>query len=286
MTSEERISYHVVDAFTEVPFQGNPAAVCVVEQPLSAQAMQTVAREMNLSETAFVEAPDASGVRRLRWFTPMTEVPLCGHATLATSHVLRSLGHTPSYHFGSASGSLFVHGEPDGALRLDFPSDECTEVEHDDAVLAALGLTDAVSSLSGAFNYIVHVTSPDIVDAITPNFSTLRDIHLGNDVMVLSVTAPDAAGSDAEAEGSTAPDVASRVFAVWAGIDEDPVTGVAHTALGPYWTGVLGRSEFTARQGGSRRGQLRVRVDGDRVNLIGHAVTVGEGSLVLPPGEA
>ena len=282
MTEEERITYHLVDAFTEVPFQGNPAAVCVVEQPLSSQAMQTVAREMNLSETAFVEAPDSSGMRRLRWFTPTTEVPLCGHATLASSHVLRSLGHSPPYHFGSASGSLFVHAEPDGALRLDFPADECTVVEPDQNVLAALGLTEAETCLSGALNYIVRVTSPEIVDGLTPNFSALRTIDLGEDVMVLSVTTPGGAGADDPSEGSDELDVASRVFAVWAGIDEDPVTGVAHTALGPYWTGELGRSEFTARQGGRRRGQLRVRVVGDRVHLIGHAVTVVQGTLLLP----
>ncbi len=284
MTEADRLPYHMVDAFTESPFQGNPAAVCVVEQPLSAHAMQMVASEMNLSETAFVEAPDPSGVRRLRWFTPTTEVPLCGHATLASGHVLRSLGHAPPYHFGSASGPLFVHSEPDGALRLDFPSDECTVVEHSEQVLAALGLTDAVASLSGVFNYIVQVASPDIVDGLTPNFSALRAIDLGDEVMVLSVTAPGGAESDAAPEGSAGPDVVSRVFAVWAGIDEDPVTGVAHTALGPYWTGVLQRSEFTARQGGARRGRLRVRIEEDRVHLIGHAVTVAEGALVLPPG--
>ena len=248
--------------------------------------MQTVASEMNLSETAFVEAPDPSGVRRLRWFTPTTEVPLCGHATLASGHVLRSLGHTPPYHFSSASGPLFVGAEPDGALRLDFPADECTVVEPDENVLAALGLTEVVTCLSGALNYIARVESPDIVDGLAPNFSALDAIDLGGDVLVLSVTAPGDTGSGGPAKGSADPDVASRVFAVWAGIDEDPVTGVAHTALGPYWTSVLGRPEFTARQGGSRRGRLRVRVEGDRVHLIGHAVTVGEGTLVLPNQEA
>ena len=276
MTEEQRLTYHQVDAFTETPYQGNPAAVCVVEQPLSAQAMQAVASEMNLSETAFVEAPDPSGARRLPWFTPTTEVPLCGHATLASSHVLRSLGHVPPYHFNSASGSLFVHAEPDGALRLDFPADECTVVEPHDKVLAALGLTETATCLSGTFNYIVRVESPDIVDALTPNFTALGAIDLGDDVMVLSVTAPGGTGSDVPSEDSDHPDVVSRVFAVWAGIDEDPVTGVAHTALGPYWTGVLERSEFTARQGRARRGHLRVRVAGDRVHLIGHAVTVAE----------
>ena len=275
MTKEERLPYHQVDAFTDTPYQGNPAAVCLVERPLSPHAMQAVASEMNLSETAFVEAPDDSGARRLRWFTPTTEVPLCGHATLASGHVLRSLGQTPPYRFSSASGPLIVHVDPDRALRLDFPSDECTVVEPRDDVLAALGLTEAVTCLLGSLNYIVRVASRDVVDGLTPNFSELGGIDLGENVIVLSVTA---AVTDEV-------DVASRVFAPWAGIDEDPVTGVAHTALGPYWAGVLGRAEFTARQGGRRRGRLRVRVAGERVHLIGHAVTVAEGSLVLPPGE-
>ncbi len=285
MTKRETLPYRLIDAFTEVPFQGNPAAVCVVEQPLSAHAMQMVAAEMNLSETAFVEAPDVSGVRRLRWFTPTTEVPLCGHATLASGHALRSLGHTPPYHFTSASGPLIVHSEPDGALRLDFPADECTVVEPNEAVLAALGLSEGVTCLSGELNYIVRVDSTDVVDGLAPNFSALGAIDLGKDVMVLSVTAPGGTGTDAPAAGPDDVDVASRVFAVWAGIDEDPVTGVAHTALGPYWSGILGKPEFTARQGGIRRGRLRVRVAGDRVHLIGHAVTVAEGTLVLPAGE-
>ena len=282
------LPYHQIDAFTETPYQGNPAAVCVVQHALSARAMQTIAQEMNLSETAFVEAPDSSGVRRLRWFTPTTEVPLCGHATLAASHALRSLGHAPPYHFGSASGSLFVHPEDDGALRLDFPADECTVVETDLRVLAALGLDETATCLSGALGYIVRVEDAAIVDGLTPNFTRLGAIDLGADVMVLSVTAPGTATATSSTVGSSTEDsehvdVASRVFAVWAGIDEDPVTGVAHTGLGPYWAGELGKSEFTARQGGARRGHLRVRVEGERVHLIGHAVTVAEGTLVAPP---
>ena len=291
MSEQVGLPYRLVDAFTESPYQGNPAAVCVVEQPLTPHAMQAVASEMNLSETAFVEAPDDSGVRRLRWFTPTREVPLCGHATLASGHVLRSLGHTPPYHFSSASGPVIVHVEPDGALRLDFPSDECTVVEPRDDVLAALGLAEAVTCLSGSLNYIVRVASRDVVDGLPPSFSALGAVDLGEHVLVLSVTAPGEAAGDAGGAGAGAAaatdkvDVASRVFAPWAGSDEDPVIGVAHTALGPYWAGVLGRNEFTARQGGRRRGRLRVRVAGDRVHLIGHAVTVAEGTLVLPPGE-
>jgi len=248
--------------------------------------MQTVAREMNLSETAFVETPDDSGVRRLRWFTPTTEVSLCGHATLAASHALRSLGHAPPYHFSSASGSLFVHADEDGGLRLDFPADQCRVVDTDRRVLATLGLSEAVACLSGALGYIVRVENAAIVDGLTPNFTELRAIDLGADVLVLSVTAPGTAAGDPSTGDSEHVDVVSRVFAVWAGIDEDPVTGVAHTGLGPYWADELGRSEFTARQGGARRGHISVRVEGERVHLIGHTVTVAEGTLVAPPEHA
>ena len=191
----DRIAYRQVDAFTRTPYQGNPAAVCVVDQPLSASVMQAVAAEMNLSETAFVEATDASGVRPLRWFTPTTEVPLCGHATLASGHALRSAGHSAPYRFGSASGRLTVHAEPDGALRLDFPADACTPVEPDRGVLEALGLTEVEACLSGTLNYIVRVETSDIVDGLKPNFSALGAIDLGEDVLVLTVTARDRGGS-------------------------------------------------------------------------------------------
>ena len=278
------LPYRQVDAFTEIPYQGNPAAVCLVDRPLSSNVMQMIASELNLSETAFIEAPDDSGVRHLRWFTPVKEVPLCGHATLASAHVLRSIGHTSPYYFTSASGSLTVYSEPDESLRLDFPSDECKVVEPRIDVLEALGLPEVVACLSGNLNYIVQVANPDIVDGATPNLSRLGKINLGDNIIVLSITAPGRMDYEetAEAGATYTPDVVSRVFAPWVGVNEDPVTGVAHTALGPYWANVLGRNEFTARQGGHRRGQLRVRVEIGRTHLIGHAVTVAEGDLVLP----
>ncbi len=275
MSPQTQLRYHLVDAFTEVPFQGNPAAVCVLDRALDPAVMQTIASEMNLSETAFVTEPDSSGIRGLRWFTPTMEVPLCGHATLATAHVLRSLGFSAPFGFRTASGPLLIHGEGDGTLRMDFPADPCSPAEPPHDLLPALGLPEAQGTLKGSMNYIVRVANQDIVDAASPSFSALGDIDLGEGVLVLSLTAP---ATSAEI------DVASRVFAPWAGIDEDPVTGLAHTALGPYWTAELGRDEFRAEQGGRRRGRLRVHMAGERVHLIGHAVTVAEGSLVLPTG--
>lgn len=273
MSNQTRLRYYLVDAFTQVPFQGNPAAICVVDRALEAAIMQAIASEMNLSETAFVTEPDSSGSRGLRWFTPTMEVPLCGHATLATGHVLRSLGFPPPYDFSTASGPLAIHAEDDGTLRMDFPADPCSPAEPPPELLEALGLPGAQSTLKGSMNYIVRVDSQDIVDAASPSFSALAAIDLGEGVLVLSLTAP---------SRTPETDVASRVFAPWAGVDEDPVTGLAHTALGPYWAAELGRDEFRAEQGGRRRGRLRVRSAGERVHLIGHAVTVAEGSLILP----
>jgi PhzF family phenazine biosynthesis protein len=237
--------------------------------------MQAVAAEVNLSETAFVEHADGEGVRRLRWFTPTVEVPLCGHATLAAGHVLRSSGTSGPHRFSTASGLLTVHDEPDAAFRLDFPVDVCAHVEPRGDLLEALGVRDedVSEALLGSINYILRVSSPSIVEALEPNFPKLGRIELGRDVLVLSVTSESPLPEE---------DVVSRVFAPWAGIDEDPVTGIAHTALGPYWIGELGRPEIRARQGGQRQGELRVRLVGDRVHLIGHAVTVARGVLTLP----
>ena len=279
MPSTIDVEYYLVDAFTQSLFKGNPAAVCVVNQPLSSATMQAVAAEMNLSETAFVEHADGEGVRRLRWFTPTVEVPLCGHATLATAHVLRSSGTSGPLRFSTASGLLTVHDEPDAALRLDFPADVCAPVEPRGDLLEALGVRDedVSEALVGRINYILRVSSPSIVEALEPNFPKLGRIELGRDVLVLSVTSESSLPEE---------DVVSRVFGPWAGIDEDPVTGIAHTALGPYWIGELGRPEIRARQGGQRQGELRVRLAGERVQLIGHAVTVARGVLTLPVAAA
>ena len=278
MSSNADVEYHRVDAFTRSIFQGNPAAVCVVDQALSSRTMQAVAAEMNLSETAFVERPDADGIRRLRWFTPAVEVPLCGHATLATGHALRSGGAAGPFRFSTASGRLTVHDEPDGALRLDFPADVCARVEPRDDLLDALGVSEREVSdaLLGRLNYILRVAHQDVLDRLQPNFMELGKTRPGPDVVVLSVTS---------ASALPEADIVSRVFAPWAGIDEDPVTGLAHTALGPYWAAELSRSEIRARQGGRRQGELRVRVVGERVHLIGHAVTVARGILRLPHGD-
>ena len=234
--------------------------------------MQAIALEMNLSETAFVLPPEPDGRRHLRWFTPATEVPLCGHATLATAHVLRESGAEMPLHFRTLSGDLTVHTEG-SALRMDFPADPVEEIPTPKGLSGALGLPTVESVHRGSKGWVVRLVDEAAVRAARPSFGELRRFELGPDALVMSVTAPsDEAGVD----------FASRVFAPWAGVDEDPVTGVAHTSLTPYWSDVLGKDEMEARQISARGGELRVRNAEDRVHLIGSAVSVAEGSLLLP----
>jgi PhzF family phenazine biosynthesis protein len=266
------IRYHQVDAFTNVPFTGNPAAVCEVESALDAEAMQAIAAEMNLSETAFVTPMEADDTRHLRWFTPTTEVPLCGHATLATGHVLFRGGATSPLRFRTLSGELVLHQESDGRIRMDFPADlpeACAEPERLAEVLGCYPVT----VLRGRHGMVVRLENEAAVRAVEPDYRSLLSVDVGDGVIVLSATAP----SD-----EPGVDVASRVFAPWAGVDEDPVTGLAHTSLAPYWCRELGRDEIEARQVSKRGGALTLRSLGERVHLIGEAVLVAEGTVRLP----
>ena len=269
-----KIPYYTVDAFTDTPFRGNPAAVCVDIDGLSDQAMARIAGEMNLSETAFVYEEGDGGSRRLRWFTPAVEVPLCGHATLASAHVLlRERGAAGPVRFHSLSGPLTVHEEGD-RLRLDFPANPPVEGPMPDRLAEALRIAgaEAVFAASGKVA-LVALASEDEVLSARPDFGTLGRVVLPDGVMGVAVTAP---GDDAGV------DFVSRFFAPWVGVDEDPVTGVAHTILTPWWSAVLGRREMEARQRSARGGALTVRERGDRVELVGHAVTVAAGEMVRP----
>jgi PhzF family phenazine biosynthesis protein len=301
-----RLPYRVVDAFTSEPFSGNPAAVVlpadVVEGGLSAETLpdpvlQAIAAEMNLSETAFPYPAGEGGVRRLRWFTPATEVTLCGHATLAAAHALLEAGAHAPLRFASLSGPLEVHRHGDGRLRLDFPADPPVEGPPPPGLLAALGIPSGhgVRFATGTRCALLEVTSGgrEFLEALTPDMQALGGVQLPSGVMGVSVTtrlstARDGAGEAAHASppGSAAgPDFASRFFGPWVGVDEDPVTGMAHCLLGPWWSRRLqghDRADLEAVQGGHRRGRLRVEVRGDRVHLVGDAVTVAEGTLHLP----
>jgi PhzF family phenazine biosynthesis protein len=251
-----------VDAFADRPFTGNPAAVMPLERWLDEATMQAIAAENNLAETAFTVPSDAETHDfDLRWFTPTVEVNLCGHATLATAHILL---HGERVRFMTRSGVLTVTRDGD-LLSLDMPAARVEPAALPD-VLQALGANgETFLSRGGNGNVIVLMDNEAAVMAVEPDFSALRKLPY-----LVSVTAP---GSEHA--------VASRVFAAFHGIDEDPVTGSAHTALVPFWAERLGRDHFSAVQASKRTGVLDCRIDGDRVLLGGKCVTVIEGHFQL-----
>src|SRR5512140_1666276 len=260
----------VVDAFAEQPFTGNPAAVCVLDQPADVRWMQLVAREMNLSETAFL-FPEGDAFR-LRWFTPTTEVDLCGHATLASAHVLWEDGVVPpdkSLCFMTRSGELRAR-QADGWIELDFPSKPATAADAPQGLLEALGVQPVFIGRS-AFDYLVEVASEGVVRSITPNFELLKRLS----VRGIIVTARSSSASF---------DFVSRFFAPAAGVNEDPVTGSAHCTLAPFWQGRLGKSEMSAYQASARGGVLTVAVRDGRVLLRGHAVMMSRVEMLCAFG--
>jgi PhzF family phenazine biosynthesis protein len=255
-----------VDAFTAEPFRGNPAAVCVLSEPRADEWMQLVAREMNLSETAFL-VPQADGFQ-LRWFTPTVEVDLCGHATLASAHVLWETGQLApdaQARFHTRSG-LLTADRRGNLIELNFPARPATELsEQPEAVVRALGVEPVFVGRTKD-DYLIVVGDEKIVRELKPDITQLKRADLRGAI----VTARATTGGF---------DFVSRFFVPGAGIDEDPVTGGAHCVLGPYWQSQLGRDEFTAYQASARGGVVRVRVGGDRVYLGGQAVTVLRGEL-------
>lgn len=256
-----------VDAFTDAPLAGNPAAIVLLEAPAPEPWMQAVAAEMNLSETAFAR-PLADGVYELRWFTPTVEVDLCGHATLATAHVLFETGAVSTargVEFETRRGTLGVQADVDGNLVMDFPTDPVRRWTPTAEVLDALGC-QAVGGFRGNGIPIVELIDEEAVRAVAPDFARLAATEPGSAI----VTSPAA---------TPLYDFVSRCFGPRFGIDEDPVTGSSHCALGPMWAERLGRSELRAQQVSTRGGAMTVRPRGDRVELVGRAVTVVRGEL-------
>jgi PhzF family phenazine biosynthesis protein len=255
-----------VDAFTAQPFAGNPAAVCVMPAERDAGWMQLVAREMNLAETAFlVQRPDGWD---LRWFTPTVEVDLCGHATLASAHVLWEERHLPAEataRFHTRSG-LLTAKRGNGLIWLDFPSTPAVEAPAPPELARALGVPLQFVGQT-PFDYLVEVASEDTVRRLAPDITLLGRLTTRGVI----VTAASASGEQ---------EFVSRFFAPAAGVPEDPVTGSAHCALAPYWGARLGRTELRGYQASARGGLVRVRLAGDRVHLGGHAVTMLRGELL------
>ena len=260
-----------VDAFTDTPFAGNPAAVCVLDAERPAAWMEQVAREMNLSETAFLQ-PRAHGFG-LRWFTPTHEVDLCGHATLASAHVLWAEGHLAAGEaavFHTKSGQLTARRHGDGWIAMDFPAEPFEPTDAPPGLLDALGVSPA---FVGRNRMDVGVLLEDeaAVRDVVPDMARLATI----DARGVIVTAL--------ADEGTAYDFVSRFFGPRVGVPEDPVTGSAHCALGPFWADRLGKATLTGRQVSARGGVVRIQMESatsPRVLLLGQAATVLRAELV------
>nr|WP_201781181.1 PhzF family phenazine biosynthesis protein [Ornatilinea apprima] len=258
-----------VDAFTSQPFSGNPAAVCLLTSQRSDEWMLNTAREMNLSETAFL-LPEGDGYR-LRWFTPALEVDLCGHATLASAHILWETGKLPPEEparFYTRSGLLTAR-KVANRVELDFPARPMQPAELPDGLAAALGIPAprAAAWHAQGENFLIELDSEAPVRAAQPNFDQLKAYPIHGVILT------------SEATQSTRYDFVSRFFAPRWGVNEDPVTGSAHCYLAPYWSERMGKTVFSAYQASARGGELRVRLDGERVFISGEAVTVLSGSL-------
>lgn len=258
-----------VDAFSERPFGGNPAAVCVLPEPRPEEWMQAVAAEMNLSETAFL-LRETDEAWRLRWFTPVVEVDLCGHATLASAHVLWEEGHiSPDdvARFRTRSGLLTAR-RSEGWIWLDFPARGPRKLEPPEGLLEALGVAAGDAPFVGRNqdDWLVQVTSEADVRALAPDFGRLALFECRG----VMVTAP---------ADHPAYDFVSRFFGPRVGVPEDPVTGSAHCCLAPHWAELLGRREMTGWQASARGGVVRVRCEEERVLLGGKAVVVLRGEI-------
>ncbi|HQL88986.1 MAG TPA: PhzF family phenazine biosynthesis protein [Syntrophales bacterium] len=258
----------VVDAFTDRAFGGNPAAVCVLPGPRDDGWRRDVAREMNLSETAFLEKRDDASYT-LRWFTPAVEVDLCGHATLASAHILwetgeLAAGETARFHTRSGVLSAVKRGD---WIEMDFPAEPEKPAAAPPELVEALGATPVYTGRN-RFDYLVEVADERIVRELVPDMSRLKKVAMRGVILT-------------SRSSTTGFDFVSRFFAPAVGVDEDPVTGSAHCCLGPYWGAILGKTSLSALQVSARGGILRVGLKGDRVLIGGQAVTVLHAEMVV-----
>lgn len=256
---------YIVDAFTDKMFKGNPAAVCITSEPLDDIFMQNIAAEMNLSETAFL-VPQQDGYS-LRWFTPDAEVELCGHATLASAHILWEAGILPegeNANFYTKSGLLTARKD-DSWIELNFPEEPVRESEYPQELIEALHIEPLYVGRN-RFDYFIEVESEDIVRNLSPNFSLLGMIPTRG----INVTSK-----------SNEFDFVSRCFFPAVGVNEDPVTGSSHCGLAPYWSKKLNKTDLYAYQASARGGILKIKLHNDRVLMAGQAVTVMKSELYV-----
>ncbi len=261
----------IADAFTSAPFAGNPAAVCILEENKSDKWMSDLAAEMNLSETAFVKK-EKDGFS-LRWFTPVTEVELCGHATLASSHILWQNGylkHDEDAVFHTRISGILKAVRNGDEITLDFPCISVNDCDSYPELESALGIKPKYAGVSGKEekNHIVELDSEMEVRELKPDFSLLSKLPKSGIIVTALSESNDY-------------DFVSRYFTPAHGINEDPVTGSAHCSLTPYWSKKLGKSEMNAYQASARGGMIKVKLAGERVLLTGKAVTVLKGDLLI-----
>jgi PhzF family phenazine biosynthesis protein len=264
----------IVDAFTDRPFAGNPAGVLLLDAFPDDDRLQRIALEVNHAETAFAHRLPEGGEAdwALRWFTPATEVAMCGHATLATAHVPRTTGvHEGTVRFATRSGVLVATPQEDGSITLDFPTASLTAVEVPAGIAVALGAEprSAFDTGPNVGDLLLELADEKTVHALTPDHRALAAYSARGIIATARAEDP-----------YRGYDFVSRCFFPNVGIDEDPVTGSAHTALAPFWSKRLGRPDLTGLQASPRSGRVHTRLHGDRTLLTGHAVTVIEGELL------
>ena len=280
MTDKQFIPLYQLDSFSNEAFKGNPAAVCLIIRDYDDALLQKIAAEMNLSETAFIYVDDFKTIRsvdtfRLRWFTPQVEVNLCGHATLAAAAVLFNEYHLIKdvIKFETLSGQLLAR-KTDEKIQLNFPLIESSTCEPDEKMLDAIGIQEfedyAYSEISQ--DLLIQLKNMESVERLSPDFNAMKSVDSSKTIRGVIVTA----------KGDTHYDFVSRFFAPWVGINEDPVTGSAHTQLQPYWSKLLGKNEMKTKQVSSRSGELIVRATKEnRVEIEGHVTLVIKGKLFL-----
>jgi PhzF family phenazine biosynthesis protein len=269
---QHRMRTFIVDSFTDAPFKGNPAGVCIVDSQLRDETMLHIAQELNLSETAFLCPGESAGAFAIRYFSPKMEIPLCGHATLASAKVIFSTSKLNEVHFINIQGLDLFAKQSDGQIVMEFPIYETRPVDAPPDLLAALKIAAIKNAVYNEETKILllEIGNPEELANLDPDFAALLRSH--NSINGVLVTAP------SEADGY---DFHSRYFWPWSGTNEDPVTGGTHTFLAKYWASRLGKTKMRSFQSSKRTGFMDVELIDGKLQIKGQAVIVFEGQLTI-----